>query len=276
MQAGGGLVIRRDHPQLAGSFDWLLRDGRLAAVLPGVYAAPEVARSWQTRVRALGLRHVDAVLLGAAAARISFWPEAPLDRIEAAVPCVLKPQPGFSFSRRYIPAELITEREGLRHSVPALTAIDMATFACSDALDVALRVRAATLARMYEALRSTPHRAGNRERLKLLIDSRSEPWSAAERLSHRLLRAARIKGWETNLPVRVDNQLFYIDIAFKQQKLAIEIDGRLHETDKDLFESDRWRQNALVAAGWRVLRFTVSMLRDHPEVFIAAILDALH
>jgi very-short-patch-repair endonuclease len=189
---------------------------------------------------------------------------------------VLKPQPGFSFSRRYIPAELITEREGLRHSVPALTAIDMATFACSDALDVALRVRAATLARMYEALRSTPHRAGNRERLKLLIDSRSEPWSAAERLSHRLLRAARIKGWETNLPVRVDNQLFYIDVAFKQQKLAIEIDGRLHETDNDLFESDRWRQNALVAAGWRVLRFTVSMLRDHPEVFIAAILDALH
>jgi hypothetical protein len=70
--------------------------------------------------------------------------------------------------------------------------------------------------------------------------------------------------------------LFYIDIAFKQQKLAIEIDGRLHETDKDLFESDRWRQNALIAAGWRVLRFTMSMLRDHPEAFITAILDALH
>jgi hypothetical protein len=33
LQAGGGLVARRDHPQLAGSFDWLLRDGRLATVL---------------------------------------------------------------------------------------------------------------------------------------------------------------------------------------------------------------------------------------------------
>jgi very-short-patch-repair endonuclease len=83
-------------------------------------------------------------------------------------------------------------------------------------------------------------------------------------------------GMETNLPVRVHGRLFYIDIAFKQQKLAIEIDGRLHETDEDLFESDRWRQNALVAEGWRVLRFTMAMLRDHPEVFIAAILDALH
>lgn len=75
---------------------------------------------------------------------------------------------------------------------------------------------------------------------------------------------------------RVDSKLFYIDIAFRQQKLAIEIDGRLHETDEKLFESDRWRQNALVAKGWRVLRFTWAMLRDCPDVFVSAVLNALH
>lgn len=69
---------------------------------------------------------------------------------------------------------------------------------------------------------------------------------------------------------------FYIDIAFRRQKLATEIDGRVHETDPNLFESDRWRQNALVADGWRVLRFTWTMLRDHPDAFIQAVLDALH
>jgi very-short-patch-repair endonuclease len=275
LRARGGLVARRDHPQFAGSFDRLLRNGRLATVLPGVYAVPEIADSWQTRARALGLRHHDAVLLGGAAARISFWPAAPLGRIEAANRGIVPPQPGFTFTRRNIPEELVTQRQGKRYTVPALTAIDMATFACSDAIDVALRVRAATLAGMYEALRLTPHRAGNRERLKLLIDSRDEPWSAAERLGHRLLRAARITGWKPNLPVIVDGLLFFIDIAFKRQKLAIEIDGRRHETDEDLFESDRWRQNALVADGWRVLRFTWAMLRDHPEVFVRAILDAL-
>jgi very-short-patch-repair endonuclease len=57
--------------------------------------------------------------------------------------------------------------------------------------------------------------------------------------------------------------------------LAIEIDGRLHETSEDLFESDRWRQNVLVADGWRVLCFTWAMLRDHPEVFVAAVIEAL-
>jgi very-short-patch-repair endonuclease len=73
----------------------------------------------------------------------------------------------------------------------------------------------------------------------------------------------------------LSGHIFYIDIAFKRVKLAIEIDGRLHENDEDLFESDRWRQNALVADGWRVLRFTWAMLRDHPEVFVAAVLDAI-
>lgn len=245
-------------------------------MLPGIYASPDIAHSWLTRSRALALRHHDAVLLGAAAARISFWPDAPLNHVEAAVTGVLKPQPGFSFNRRHIPEELIAERDGLRYSIPALTAIDLATFARSDALDIALRARVATLAGMYEALHLTPHRAGNRERLRLLIDSRNEPWSAAERLSHRLLRASGIKNWQTNMPVCLNGQIFYIDIAFKQRKLAIEIDGRLHETDEDLFESDRWRQNALVTDGWQVLRFTWTMLRDYPEVFIRAIRDALH
>jgi hypothetical protein len=135
LRAGGGLVAGRDHPQLAGSFDWLVRDGRLTAVLPGIYASPDVAHGWQTRARALTLRHQDAVLLGGAAARISFWPDAPLNHVDAAVCGVLKPQPGFSFNRRHIPEELIAEREGLRYTIPALTAIDLATFACSDAID---------------------------------------------------------------------------------------------------------------------------------------------
>jgi hypothetical protein len=93
LRTGGGLVVRREHPQLGASFDWLIREGRLATVLPGVYATPEIARTWRTRARALALRHHDAVLVGAAAARLSFWAAAPLDHVEAAVHCALKHSP---------------------------------------------------------------------------------------------------------------------------------------------------------------------------------------
>jgi very-short-patch-repair endonuclease len=271
----GGLISRRDHPSLANTLAWLVRQGKLVPVLPGVYAQPEAARNVEILIRAVSLRYPDAVVFGGAAARMSFWPEAPMATINVASSTGVVSRPGYSFSRRHIPVELVIERAGLRYTTPALTAIDLATFECADAIDIALRTRAATLEGMYEALRLTPNRAGNQQRLKLLIDSRDEPWSAAERLGHRILRASRLTGWETNFPVFLEGRLYYIDIAFPHVKLAIEIDGRLHEEDQDLFESDRWRQNALVADGWRVLRFTWEMLRDHPDIVVAAILQAI-
>ena len=275
VRRGGGLISRRDHPALANTVAWLVRQGKLVPVLPGIYAPPELARNVEVLMRAVSLRHTDAVVLGAAAARASFWPDAPLRTIDVAAATRLARRQGYTFSRRHIPAELVVERAGLRYTAPALTAIDLATFECADAIDIALRTRAATLGGMYEALRLTPNRAGNMQRLELLIDSRNEPWSAAERVAHRILRAAGLTGWKTNFPVFLEGRLYYIDIAFPHLKLAIEIDGRLHEEDEDLFESDRWRQNALVADGWRVLRFTWQMLQEHPEVVVAAILQAL-
>ena len=275
VRRGGGPISRRDHPALANTVAWLVRQGKLVPVLPGIYAPPELARNVEVMMRAVSLRHTDAVVLGAAAARASFWPDAPLRTIDVAAATRLARRQGYTFSRRHMPAELVVERAGLRYTVPALTAIDLATFECADAIDIALRTRAATLGGMYEALRLTPNRAGNLQRLELLIDSRNEPWSAAERVAHRILRAAGLTGWKTNFPVFLEGRLYYIDIAFPHLKLAIEIDGRLHEEDEDLFESDRWRQNALVADGWRVLRFTWQMLQEHPEVVVAAILQAL-
>jgi very-short-patch-repair endonuclease len=275
VRRGGGLISRRDHPALANTMAWLVRQGKLVPVLPGIYAPPELARNVDVLMRAVSLRHTDAVVLGAAAARASFWPDAPVRTIDVAAATRLARRQGFTFSRRHIPAELVVERAGLRYTAPALTAIDLATFECADAIDIALRTRAATLEGMNEAVRLTPNRAGNLQRLELLIDSRNEPWSAAERVAHRILRAAGLTGWKTNFPVFLEGRLYYIDIAFPHLKLAIEIDGRLHEEDEDLFESDRWRQNALVADGWRVLRFTWQMLQEHPEVIVAAIVQAL-
>ncbi len=251
--------------------DYLLRRGELVTVLPGIYTAPVWRDLPAIRIRAAMLRHRDAVLLGAAAAHVSFWPEVPLGGIELAVRSMPRPAPGFTFCRRRIPPELVVEHDRIRFTSPALTAIDLATVECADAIDTALRTRTATLEGMYTALRLTPHRDGNRDRRRLLLDSRDEPWSAAEREAHRELRAAGILGWRSNWPVVLAGRLYYIDIAFPGLRLAVEIDGRLHETDPDVFQNDRWRQNALVAAGWRVIRFTWEMVHHHPEEMLAMI-----
>ena len=73
----------------------------------------------------------------------------------------------------------------------------------------------------------------------------------------------------------IDGSTLYVDIIFRKLKLAIEIDGRLYHTGTELFESDRWRQNLLVLNGWCVLRFTWTMIEDHPEKVLAMVRDAI-
>jgi very-short-patch-repair endonuclease len=271
----GGVIARRQHPDLATAIAWLHRRGELVSVLPGVYAEPSAAGERTVRLRAAMLWAPDAVLTGRVAASVSFWPGIRFDRITLASWRHRAAPHGFSVCRRSIPADLIEERSGVRFTSPALTALDLCDELGGDGIDTALRTRAATLDGMRAAMNRTTGRAGNHHRRELLLDSRDEPWSAAERVIHRLLRAAGITGWKANLAVPTLGSVYYLDVGFERQLLAVEIDGRLHETDRGIFESDRWRQNQLVLQGWRVLRFTWSMLTQHPELVIQAIRQAL-
>ncbi len=66
-----------------------------------------------------------------------------------------------------------------------------------------------------------------------------------------------------------------IDLAYPELKLAIEVDGWEHHRTRSAFDADRARENDLVAAGWRVLRFTSRS--DAPEIarLVARLLDEL-
>jgi hypothetical protein len=114
-------------------------------------------RRLQTRVRALRCFDPDAILLGAIAAQLSFWPELRVETIECAVRHSRAPQPGYSFSRRHIPPELIVHRSDLRYASPALTALDLCTRLGGDAIDQALRTRATTLSQLHRPWSSQLH-----------------------------------------------------------------------------------------------------------------------
>ena len=163
----------------------------------------------------------------------------------------------------------------LRCTSPALTALDLCATVGGDGIDQALRARATTLAQLHRAMELTAARVGNRVKRQLLLDSRAEPWSKAERLFHSLLRDAGITGWRANRPVVLADSTYYVDVVFRKLKLAIEIDGRLYHTGAEVFESDRWRQNILVLNGWCVLRFTWTMIEERPAEVIAIVLEAI-
>ena len=270
-----GVVARKEHPELAAAMARLRRQGVLVSVLPGVYAPVAVAAQHDVRLAALVRWAPDAVLLGGTAARLTFWPTLPAHDVECALPWERDPQPGFSFARRRIAPELVTRRRGMHATSPALTALDLCEQHGGDGIDRVLRTRTATLPVLWEAFALSGGRRGNGDRRALLLDSRGLPWSAAERLAHRLLRDARLGGWRANHPIRLEGQKYFLDIAFRDPRLVVEIDGRLHEEDKDVFENDRWRQNALVLDGWTVLRFTWRMLEDHPGLFVKRVKQAV-
>jgi very-short-patch-repair endonuclease len=271
----GGLIARRGHPELVATIEWLVHRGELVALLPGVYATAVAAVDPLSRMRATSLWEPNAVLTHEAAASLTFWPDIRVPRICCAAPTRTARRHGWQISRRPIPAELIVERRGLRCTAPAVTALDLVDTHGGDAIDTLLRSRQGTLEDLHMALISCAGRRGNARRRQLLIESRTNPWSAAERRAHRLLHQEAIEGWTANYPIAICGHPYWVDIAFPAHKLAIEIDGREFHEGAEVFESDRYRQNDLINAGWRVLRFTPHMLAHRPAIVVATIRRAL-
>jgi very-short-patch-repair endonuclease len=65
-----------------------------------------------------------------------------------------------------------------------------------------------------------------------------------------------------------------VDFAYGDERIVIEVDGRLFH-GPEVFESDRERDNAAGLAGWRVLRFTWKMVTERPEYVVATVTEAL-
>lgn len=100
--------------------------------------------------------------------------------------------------------------------------------------------------------------------------------SRAERVAHDVLSRTRLPGWQFNYRVALlDGSPAFLDAALPELKIAVEIDGRAFHSDVQSFQHDRTRQNALVAQGWIVLRFTWWDVTHRPNYVIEAVLRAV-
>lgn len=260
------VILRREHPILDDALTRACARGRLSRLLPGVYVDPGLVTDPLTKMAAVSRWDPDAVIRGRGAARLTYWPKVQVgSTLQVASTAQHRPQPGFEFTRWRVPVEQVVSRGPIRVTAPALTAVELATLDDTDPIDIALHSKQVTLTAMRDALRVTPQRAGNVARWQVLLDSRAEPWSRAERLTHRLYRADGITGWTTNRRTIIPGAgTYYLDIAFDRERVAGEVDGREYHCQPDMFEIDRHRQNALLLDGWLVIRFTWRMLTEDP------------
>jgi very-short-patch-repair endonuclease len=65
---------------------------------------------------------------------------------------------------------------------------------------------------------------------------------------------------------RLGGTRYRLDYAWPEAQVAVEVDGYGSHSGLDAFCDDRARQNAIVLAGWTVLRFTWQDVRRRPAM----------
>jgi hypothetical protein len=66
-----------------------------------------------------------------------------------------------------------------------------------------------------------------------------------------------------------------VDLAYPDDRLAVELDSAKHHLNERAFEADPVRQNRLEVAGWAVLRYTWKAYSRRPHVICAEVAAAL-
>jgi hypothetical protein len=89
------------------------------------------------------------------------------------------------------------------------------------------------------------------------------------------LAAAGLPRPATNVWLRPGGRWIEADCLWHGPRLIVELDGHATHATRSAFESDRARDRALTAAGWRVIRITWRQLRDEPEAIARDLRAAL-
>jgi very-short-patch-repair endonuclease len=161
----------------------------------------------------------------------------------------------------------VTRHHGIPITTPMRTLVDLAPLLAQHELDRAVEEAQVRGLVKPEALTSAPHRA-----LRLTArEDASMTRSEAEQRLLALVRAADLAPPHTN--VRVEG--FEVDMAWPEQRLIVEVDGFAFHSTRAAFERDRLRDQALQAAGWRVMRITWRQIADTPEAVVARVAAAL-
>ncbi|OZE34904.1 hypothetical protein CH278_10685 [Rhodococcus sp. 05-2254-5] len=250
--------------------DRLVRGGKWKAIHRGVFFVADRPFTAEARIRCAVWGAGDrAVLSGEAAA---FWHRVVSEMpgtIEVTVPRTGRSRAaGCRLRRRDVHSTDVVVRRGVRVTSLELSVLE-ASVGKAHIMDRALQ-RHTNLESLRRAHARNAGRTGAPKAERLLAAAEGGARSEGERLLVREIRLRKITGWAVNY--RWDG--YELDIAFIVEMVAIEIDGWAFHSDRDAFQRDRTRQNA-ISRDWTVLRYTWADLTERMDRVIAEILAAL-
>lgn len=275
LAAHNGVLTRSEHPRSA--INALLARQAIVTVHPGVFVAADRLWDRHTRFAAALVARPASVLWGRSAVEAIRAESRPFEQQER----VLLAQPGggagagLTMVRRRVSPALIREAHGLRCPSPAIVAVDLA---CGDEGRVAelfLREGLVRPDELVDALAEFSGQRGLAERRRVVVSCSDNPWSGGERTLQALLRDAGLEGWVANPRLKLGGFVCHPDLLFEARRLVVEFDGFEVHSSRQAFEADRIRQNRLVLAGYRVLRYTWRRLSEDPDGVVEEISAAV-
>ena len=256
-----------------------LRSRQWRRLFRDVYADADLVDSHDLRVAGAALLvPPTAVFSGRTAAHL--WGVAGLADAETPVEVTVPPASrfgpvaGIRVRQARLEAREVTTRRDHRCTAKVRTALDVARLELLmesvPVLDVLLARCIVRVEDLREAVGRLPTGRGVRRARQAvaLADGRAEsPQESRLRVLLQLAGLTPVPQWRVHRPDGVF--IARVDLAWPEQRLAVEYDGEWHARPGQLAR-DRRRLNALVAAGWRVLHVTAADLY-RPETLIARI-----
>jgi very-short-patch-repair endonuclease len=267
----------------AGITDKQLRHRDVVRLSRDTYLPRAVAGELPARIEAVLLSAPKGAVISHATAA-SLWGVAiPLQREErrvhltVATGSAVRARQDRCIHRSPLAPDDVTTRLDLSLTTPERTWRDLAAVLAPPAL---LAVTDQLLAfwctreTLTAQLSQHPSRRGSARARSVLAVADARAESPMESVLRWLLHAAGVPDPVLQHVIRTAEGDFRADLAWPSAKVLVEFDGDVHR-DRDVFVRDARRQNALVAAGWTVLRFTSADVLGRPERVIAQILRAL-
>jgi very-short-patch-repair endonuclease len=217
----------------------------------------------------------ESVFVGATAAWLFGLDLDPTNPIEVVVPRSYgyRSRAGLLVRYRDIPGADVVTIRGLRATTLPLTLAELClrrpAVEALIAIDMAIRKRRTTsrgLVEYAEAIKGRPGAA----RLRFLAQVAAPAESPMETRLRWLLIEARLP--LPQVQAKLLNGAARADLYYPEARLVLEYDGGNH---RDRLVEDDQRQNLLVSAGYRLLRFTAADIYGHSDVVIDQVRGAL-
>jgi very-short-patch-repair endonuclease len=264
-----GLVRRRDLAMTNGAITRAVNSGRLLRLFPGIYAKAVPAIEADARLRRAALLYAGAHAHLSCLSACAEWgiagPACELVHVTTARRRI-REVPRLRPHRR-IGADCVFKGDV---PVSPLDAAVVEAFGCLRGAGARRSLLIAAISGRHvqpDRLRAAAARGsgGRPALLALLDDIAGGSHSEAELELLKVIRAAGLPEPSRQLGVVVRERVIYLDVAFAEQRLAIEVDGRAWHFNAQQRSADIRRDVALGAAGWLVLRFLYEQITNEPR-----------